>query len=59
MVLVLYETAAGFALFKVKDEGKMANVEVSSLHSFVLSLLILKALKVFMDYFLFFFAGFV
>jgi nucleolar protein 58 len=27
MVLVLYETAAGFALFKVKDEGKMANVE--------------------------------
>ncbi|CAL9219651.1 unnamed protein product [Arabidopsis halleri] len=27
MVLVLFETAAGFALFKVKDEGKMANVE--------------------------------
>lgn len=44
MVLVLYETAAGFALFKVKDEGKMANVEVSYLHSFVVSYLFLKVL---------------
>lgn len=27
-MLVLFETPAGFALFKVLDEGKLSNVEV-------------------------------
>lgn len=34
-MIVLYETAAGFALFKVKDEGKLSDVEVSFLVSFL------------------------
>ena len=28
-MLVLFETPAGFALFKVLDEGKLSHVEVS------------------------------
>lgn len=28
-MLVLFETPAGFALFKVLDEGKLSKVEVS------------------------------
>lgn len=34
-MFVLFETPAGFALFKVKDEGKLSDVEVSYLHSFL------------------------
>lgn len=39
-MLVLFETPAGFALFKVLDEGKLSNVEVvifklSKLYSFL------------------------
>lgn len=39
-MLLLFETAAGFALFKVLDEGKLSKVEViifkfSSLHKAV------------------------
>jgi len=31
-MLVLFETPAGFALFKVLDEGKLSKVEVCILH---------------------------
>lgn len=31
-MLALFETPAGFALFKVLDEGKLSNVEVIYLH---------------------------
>ena len=30
-MLVLFETPAGFALFKVLDEGKLSKVEVKSI----------------------------
>ncbi|VVA96525.1 unnamed protein product [Arabis nemorensis] len=33
-MIVLYETAAGFALFKVKDEGKLSDVEMVRLIAF-------------------------
>lgn len=34
-MLVLFETPAGFALFKVLDEGKLSKVEVSSHSSLI------------------------
>lgn len=34
-MLVLFETPAGFALFKVLDEGKLSKVEVSVAKRFI------------------------
>lgn len=40
-MLVLFETPAGFALFKVLDEGKLSKVEVIILTIFFVSLFVL------------------
>ena len=33
-MLLLFETPAGFAVFKVLDEGKLSNVEVITISTF-------------------------